>query len=223
MRGTRVPRGRFPGSPRGGGRGGRRAGRPAAAPVPVRPRNSRTVPSALPATGPVAPGRRGAAGSGRWCRRLRRTTRRRPASRSPADPMDRWPVAARGARRWLPSAGDGGARRPRGAGPHWGAMSAARTAAAALALVVLTACSSGADPGDTARSASSSSAGANAAGTAGVPTPDHVMVVIFENEDADSIVGGPDAPYLTSLAEAGASFTDAHGETHPSQPNYLAL
>jgi len=102
-------------------------------------------------------------------------------------------------------------------------MSAARTAAAALALVVLTACSSGADPGDTARSASSSSAGANAAGTAGVPTPDHVMVVIFENEDAESIVGGPDAPYLTSLAEAGASFTDAHGETHPSQPNYLAL
>jgi hypothetical protein len=49
------------------------------------------------------------------------------------------------------------------------------------------------------------------------------MVVIFENEDAENIVGGPDAPYLTSLAAAGATFTDAHGETHPSQPNYLAL
>jgi hypothetical protein len=49
------------------------------------------------------------------------------------------------------------------------------------------------------------------------------MVVIFENEDAQNIVGGPDAPYLTSLAASGATFTDAHGETHPSQPNYLAL
>jgi phosphatidylinositol-3-phosphatase len=49
------------------------------------------------------------------------------------------------------------------------------------------------------------------------------MVVIFENEDAQKIVGGRDAPYLTSLAASGATFTDAHGEAHPSQPNYLAL
>jgi hypothetical protein len=49
------------------------------------------------------------------------------------------------------------------------------------------------------------------------------MVVIFENEDAGSIVGSPEAPYLTSLARSGATMTDAHGETHPSQPNYLAL
>jgi acid phosphatase len=49
------------------------------------------------------------------------------------------------------------------------------------------------------------------------------MVVIFENEDAEKIVGGPDAPYLTSLAGSGATLTDAHGVAHPSQPNYLAL
>jgi acid phosphatase len=49
------------------------------------------------------------------------------------------------------------------------------------------------------------------------------MVVIFENEDAQNVVGGKDAPYLTSLAASGAALTDAHGETHPSQPNYLAL
>jgi phosphatidylinositol-3-phosphatase len=36
-------------------------------------------------------------------------------------------------------------------------------------------------------------------------------------------VGSPEAPYLSSLAAAGAEFSDAHGETHPSQPNYLAL
>jgi acid phosphatase len=50
-----------------------------------------------------------------------------------------------------------------------------------------------------------------------------VLVVIFENEDASDVVSDADAPYLTSLAGSGVSFDDAHGETHPSQPNYLAL
>jgi acid phosphatase len=49
------------------------------------------------------------------------------------------------------------------------------------------------------------------------------MVAIFENENAQSIVGSQDAPYLTSLARTGTTFTDAHAEAHPSQPNYLAL
>jgi len=56
-----------------------------------------------------------------------------------------------------------------------------------------------------------------------VPRPDHVLVVVFENKGYEQVVGSPDAPYLTSLARAGANFTDAHGETHPSQPNYIAL
>jgi acid phosphatase len=105
-------------------------------------------------------------------------------------------------------------------------MSARRFAAAAtVALAVLTACSSGSQSGGTASSnaPSSSAAGDQTAATGGVPTPDHVLVVIFENEDAKNIVGSPDAPYLTSLAQAGANFTDAHGVAHPSQPNYLAL
>jgi hypothetical protein len=45
----------------------------------------------------------------------------------------------------------------------------------------------------------------------------------FENEDAADVVGPGEAPCLTSLAESGATFTDAHAITHPSQPNYLAL
>ena len=64
----------------------------------------------------------------------------------------------------------------------------------------------------------------SAAAPAAKPSrPDHVMVVVFENKDADAVVGASQAPYLTSLAATGAAFTDAHGETHPSQPNYLAL
>jgi acid phosphatase len=56
-----------------------------------------------------------------------------------------------------------------------------------------------------------------------VPRPDHVLIVIFENKNYEQVIGAPAAPYLTSLARAGANFTDAHGEAHPSQPNYIAL
>jgi acid phosphatase len=50
-----------------------------------------------------------------------------------------------------------------------------------------------------------------------------VLVVVFENKDAEQVLGSPDAPFLTSLAASGAEFTQAHAETHPSQPNYIAL
>jgi hypothetical protein len=91
-----------------------------------------------------------------------------------------------------------------------------------VALAVLTACSPG-GPSPVATGSAPSSATPTDGAPEAVPTPDHVMVVIFENEDAQNIVGSSDAPYLTSLAESGATMTDAHGETHPSQPNYLAL
>ena len=56
-----------------------------------------------------------------------------------------------------------------------------------------------------------------------VPRADHVLVVIFENKAYQQVIGSAAAPYLTSLAHAGANFTNAHGERHPSQPNYVAL
>ncbi len=98
---------------------------------------------------------------------------------------------------------------------------------ASLALTVLTGCSqagTATSSGSTAgTSTPSPTVGAGGPASGDVPVPDHVMVVVFENEDAENIVGAPQAPYLTSLAAAGATFSDAHGVTHPSQPNYLAL
>jgi phosphatidylinositol-3-phosphatase len=97
------------------------------------------------------------------------------------------------------------------------------TGCAALALA-LTGCAAEAGSRDAPASGPSTAAETSGARTGnGIPTPDHVLVVVFENEDADNVVGSGDAPYLTSLARTGASFTDAHGEAHPSQPNYLAL
>ncbi len=51
----------------------------------------------------------------------------------------------------------------------------------------------------------------------------HVVVVVEENRDASSVLGRSDAPYLNGLARRGLNVTNMHGETHPSQPNYLAL
>ncbi|WP_426503176.1 alkaline phosphatase family protein [Dactylosporangium sp. McL0621] len=53
--------------------------------------------------------------------------------------------------------------------------------------------------------------------------PGHVVVVVFENKADRQIAGSADAPYLNTLMARAAVFTDAHGITHPSQPNYLAL
>ncbi|MFF0431494.1 alkaline phosphatase family protein [Streptomyces sp. NPDC004327] len=63
-----------------------------------------------------------------------------------------------------------------------------------------------------------------AAAAPAVPTPDHVVVVMMENEPYDGIIGNTaQAPYLNSLAAQGASFSAANGEWHPSLPNYYAL
>ncbi len=59
--------------------------------------------------------------------------------------------------------------------------------------------------------------------TAALPRPAHVVVVIEENHSYAQIIGSSSAPYLNSLAGQGASFTNSHAITHPSEPNYLAL
>ena len=56
-----------------------------------------------------------------------------------------------------------------------------------------------------------------------LPRPDHTVLVIMENHAYSEIIGNPSAPYIASLRTAGASFTDSHAVTHPSEPNYLAL
>jgi len=47
--------------------------------------------------------------------------------------------------------------------------------------------------------------------------------VIFENKKASSIFGSNQAPYINSLANAGAKFTQSFAIEHPSEPNYLDL
>jgi len=55
------------------------------------------------------------------------------------------------------------------------------------------------------------------------PRPDHIIIIMEENHSYDQVIGSGNAPFINRLVEEGALFTDSHGVTHPSQPNYLAL
>src|SRR4051812_41489195 len=74
----------------------------------------------------------------------------------------------------------------------------------------------------------------------GVPRPDHIVIVVEENHSYGEILATPFQPpmfvpittvndvvgadpYIRSLARRSANLTDFHAETHPSEPNYLAL
>jgi phosphatidylinositol-3-phosphatase len=58
-----------------------------------------------------------------------------------------------------------------------------------------------------------------------LPVPDHIVIAILENHGFSQIMGSPAAPFINSLANdtLSALFTDSHGITNPSQPNYLIL
>lgn len=56
---------------------------------------------------------------------------------------------------------------------------------------------------------------------AGLPRPDHIVIVFEENKGYSDVIGSSSAPYLNSLARQGALLTNYYGLHHPSQPNYL--
>jgi hypothetical protein len=49
-----------------------------------------------------------------------------------------------------------------------------------------------------------------------VQRPDHVVVVILENEQRSSIIGSAHAPYLNKLAARGANLTHSYGSATPA-------
>lgn len=58
------------------------------------------------------------------------------------------------------------------------------------------------------------------AARSGVPTLDHVIVVIMENQSYDQV---RTLPYTSKLMAQSVTLTQSYGVTHPSFPNYLAL
>jgi len=50
----------------------------------------------------------------------------------------------------------------------------------------------------------------------------HVFVIMLENHSQAGVIGDPNAPFITSLAQHYASASNYYGVTHPSEPNYVA-
>jgi phosphatidylinositol-3-phosphatase len=58
---------------------------------------------------------------------------------------------------------------------------------------------------------------------AALPSFAHVVVVIEENRSQGTIIGSKATPFINALAAGGAMMAQSFAETHPSEPNYLAL
>jgi acid phosphatase len=70
---------------------------------------------------------------------------------------------------------------------------------------------------------SSASPSPSATPTNGIPAFRHIYVILMENKEYSSIVGSKQAPYLNSLIARYGVATAFYAETHPSEPNYIAL
>jgi hypothetical protein len=56
-----------------------------------------------------------------------------------------------------------------------------------------------------------------------IPDFDHIVVIIFENMEFESVIGSPEAPNMNRLANENTLLTEYYAITHPSLPNYIAL
>lgn len=59
--------------------------------------------------------------------------------------------------------------------------------------------------------------------TAAIPAFRHIYVIVLENKEYGSIVGPGRAPYLNQLIARYGLATNFYAETHPSEPNYIAM
>jgi acid phosphatase len=56
-----------------------------------------------------------------------------------------------------------------------------------------------------------------------VPNFSHIVIIIFENKEFDSVVGNREMPYFNLLISSSTLLTEHYAPTHPSLPNYLTL
>ncbi len=56
-----------------------------------------------------------------------------------------------------------------------------------------------------------------------VPRYAHIFVIVDENKSYERILNGQDAPTIAALAKQYGTATQFSAETHPSEPNYVAI
>ncbi len=95
--------------------------------------------------------------------------------------------------------------------------------------LLLSACGAGPVPGPaatpTATATDTPIPATAASAPAGSAVPDfaHIIVIVFENREFDSVIGNKALPNFNQTAAANTLLTQYYAITHPSLPNYLAL
>jgi hypothetical protein len=87
---------------------------------------------------------------------------------------------------------------------------------------VATSAAASASPGTTGSAGLPTLAASPSPGS-GLPSFRHIYVIVMENKEYGSIVGSGSAPYENELMARYGSATNLYAETHPSEPNYIAL
>ena len=52
---------------------------------------------------------------------------------------------------------------------------------------------------------------------------DRAFIIVLENHSEKSVIGDPNTPFITSLAQQYGQAANYFGVTHPSEPNYIAM
>jgi hypothetical protein len=92
---------------------------------------------------------------------------------------------------------------------------------ASIAAEVVFAAAPSVAPAAVAPAADSSTVSRPAGATTAIPA--HVVVIVMENKEYDTVIGSKSAPYLNRLARRNVLLADHYAIRHPSLPNYLAL
>jgi phosphatidylinositol-3-phosphatase len=71
-------------------------------------------------------------------------------------------------------------------------------------------------------SAASGAAATGPPGGGGRVRLDRAFIIMLENHSQHSVIGDPNTPFITSLAQRYGEAADYFGVTHPSEPNYIA-
>lgn len=56
-----------------------------------------------------------------------------------------------------------------------------------------------------------------------VPNFEHIVIIVMENREFDTVIGSFNSPYFNMLALSNTLLTRHYAITHPSLPNYLAM
>ncbi|MGZ4816888.1 MAG: alkaline phosphatase family protein [Terriglobales bacterium] len=89
-------------------------------------------------------------------------------------------------------------------------------------LAVLTACGGGSGSGFQFNGNGGSNGGSNSGGGTGNPIQ-HVIIVVFENQDYANVVGSSSMPYWNGLANSASLAATFYADVHPSLGNYFIM